>query len=219
MSPLTLDTIVPAALLAVFVVLGFLAIFILLFITFYLYNRKCDLQQDMLNGQAKLERSLEEKEQRINELRSVKEDLQAQNQSLILEKVNLQHQISVGSDITDGFPDNPVALHFAKIAMDIKNHCPGSSTARFYLVVVGNIMNCLSQHCSDKRFRNLVRDVRDNAQKLFDTLVDGEYQSIQSDCGDGGNVCTDDVPDLENAKEMFRMYLGKLDALVEKTEE
>ena len=77
MSPLTLDTIVPAALLAVFVVLGFLAIFILLFITFYLYNRKCDLQQDMLNGQAKLERSLEEKEQRINEPRSVNDFLQA----------------------------------------------------------------------------------------------------------------------------------------------
>ena len=145
MSPLTLDTIVPAALLAVFVVLGFLAIFILLFITFYLYNRKCDLQQDMLNGQAKLERSLEEKEQRINELRSVKEDLQAQNQSLILEKVNLQHQISVGSDITDGFPDNPVALHFVKIAMDIKNHCPGSCKATFYLEVVGKNYELLAR--------------------------------------------------------------------------
>ena len=30
-------------------------------------------------------------------------------------------------------------------------------------------------------------------------LVDGKHKSIQSDCGDGGNVSTDDVSDLENA--------------------
>ena len=238
--------IVPAALLAIFVVLGFIAIFVLLFIAFYLYNGKHDLREEKKRQISELEETMKEKvrqiselkesmeqekewqiselketmeqekkwqiselqetmrekERQINKLQSLKESLQSQNQSL-------QRQISVSSDTTDG---DAVTLCFARIAMDIKNHCP---TQEFYLKIIGKIMGELSdcKCCSDKRFQDLVRDVRDRAHKLKDDYFDEEKVIQKPDCGDG-NVHTDSVPDLEDAKAKFRHYLDMLDAIV-----
>ena len=228
-SPVTLDTIVPAVLLGVFTVLGFLAIFILLFIVLCLYNRKTDLEVEKKTMELKLTnkedqiRNLDERNRELNtekgNLQHRIKSLEDRNRELDIEKGDLQRQISsatTASDV-DGYSDSPVGLQFVKVAMEIRNLCSHNACSdKVYLNAVTSIMQSMSDNYSDKRFRDLVRGVRDSALKLYDTLSDEERQHISEpiDCGDS-KVCFDDVPDLDSAKAQFTLYLEKLDAIIE----
>ena len=202
-SPVTQDTIVPAVLLGVFTVLGFLAIFILLFITLCLYNKKSNLELEKKT----MEQKLTYKE---NNLQQQIKNLEEKNCEL---KINLEHQISSASDV-----DNPIGLQFVKIATEIMNLCSRSAHSdMFYLNAVANIMQSMSKNCTDARSRALVRTVRNSAEELFDKFSEEEWGHISSEpanCGDN-KVCCDDVSDLDSAKDFFKLYLGKLDAILQ----
>ena len=166
------------------------------------------------------EDTLKTTNQNLFELQHQKSELEKQVAVLQFEK---ERQISQSSRFSDE-PDSRmapectnVATLLTKITRDIVGECPQFLTPIFCLKTVRTIVDCLVENvsCNTDQFKNLMRNIRGDAQKLYDKFVDKKKQeqeqsknlgkrSTEVDCDDEGGM-------LAEAMDQYQWSLNKLD--------
>ena len=156
-----------------------------------LENEKRTLEQEniRLKTQYKTnEATLRTKDDNLSQLQRQNSQLEMQVVVLQFTKENLERQISQSSHLSDETDSNriapsctKVAKLFTKITKDIVGECPESLTPIFCLKIVRTIVDCLVENvsCNTDQFKNLMRNIRGDAQELYDKFVDKKKKQEQ----------------------------------------
>ena len=153
-----------------------------------LENEKKTLEQENIRLKTQHEANeatLKTKDENLSQLHRQNSELGKQVAVLQVEKRNLERGISQSSHLSDETDSNriapsctKVAKLFTKITKDIVGECPESLTPIFCLKIVRTIVDCLVENvsCNTDQFKNLMRNIRGDAQKLYDKFVDKKKQ-------------------------------------------
>ena len=177
-----------------------------------LENEKRTLEQENIRLKTQYETNeaaLRTKDDNLSQLQRQNSELEKQVVVLQFAKGSLERQISQSSHLSDETDSNriapsctKVAKLFTKITKEIVGECPESLTPIFCLKIVRTIVDCLVENvsCNTDQFKNLMRNIRGDAQELYDKFVDKKKKQeqeqsknlgerfVESDADDGGGI-------------------------------
>ena len=192
-----------------------------------LENEKRTLEQENIRLKTWFEANeatLRTKDENLFELQRQNSELGKQVAVLQVEKRNLERGISQSSHLSDETDSNriapsctKVAKLFTKITKDIVGECPESLTPIFCLKIVRTIVDCLVENvsCNTDQFKNLMHNIRGDAQELYDNFVDKKKQEQEQSKNLGEHSAAFDGDDegsiLAVAMDEYQWSLDKLD--------